>query len=103
MAAQATRRGMLFLGCRKQRTQIGDEAVVSGHQFVELSSGADVLVGKTSRLARFRRPDRRGDDLFVNCAEYFAAFGEEARNRRKAMLNRSCPRGSQQQVRTSAG
>src|SRR5687768_14334230 len=61
----------------QQRSKVGDEAIVSGHQLVELASGRGVLVLEAVRLPRWVRSQRGADDVFVDRGELVARAGEE--------------------------
>jgi hypothetical protein len=74
MAAQgrATRATTL-----EQRTQVGDESVVTGHQLVQLSAAGNVLIFEQLRLAGLWGSQYRCGDLVVNRRELGANTRKE--------------------------
>ena len=61
-----------------QRTNVGDEPIVPGHQFVELPTRRQILILETRRLPQLRRPEHLGDDLVVDRGEHVAHTRKEA-------------------------
>jgi hypothetical protein len=60
------------------RADVGDEAVVAGHEFVKLAAGADVLVFKAVGFAGLYRSQGGTHDFFVDGGQFFTDAGEEA-------------------------
>ena len=81
MAAQGTGHATLGKDVAQHRTHVGNEAVVAGHEFVELSAGGDVLVLEAERLAMGEWPADGDGDFVVNGGEHIASAGKEAAHR----------------------
>ena len=78
----------------QQRADVGDEAVVSRHQLVQLAAGREVLILEARRLARHRRAEHLGHDLVVDRGEHVARAGKEAAHRRESVRDRVGARGA---------
>src|SRR5437762_9314311 len=64
----------------EKRTKIGHEPIVPGHQLVELTASADVLILERLRLARLRGPEHRLHDFVIDCREVRTIAWEEPRD-----------------------
>ena len=95
MTADAERETALTHCAVHQRAQVGDKAVVSGHQLVKLSAARSVLVFKAVRFAALHGAERAGYDLFINRRKLVARAGEEARDPGIAVRDGGCLRGAQ--------
>src|SRR2546423_2560910 len=78
-----------------ERAQVCDEAVVPGHQLVELTARREVLILETVRLAGPRGAERASDDLLVNGRKHVARPRKESRDLREAV--RDCARARRAQ------
>ena len=65
----------------EQRTKVGDEAIVSGEQLVELTAGRGVLILEAVRLSGGCRAERAVHDRLVDRGELVARAGKEADDR----------------------
>ena len=97
----AAERGAARAAALEQRPQVGDEAIVTRHQLVQLAAGRDVLILERLRLARLRRPEHRRHHFVVDRGKLGATPGKEARDRRKAVRDRRRGRGMQNQRQRS--
>ena len=83
----------------EERPKIGDEAIMTRHELVELPASGDVLIFEQLRLARRRRPEHRRCYFVVDGRELGAVAREEARDRRKPVGERRRPRRLQHDIR----
>src|SRR6266542_4501520 len=97
MAADAEREPPAREQRLHQRTQVGDEPIVSGDQLVQLSAGRDVLILEAVRLAGTDRAERGLHDLIVDRSQLGARAWKEARNHREAVRDRGGARGPQRE------
>ena len=84
-------------------TKIGDEAIVSNHEFVQLTPGRGVLILEAVRLSGAVGTQRAIDDRLVYCGELVAGAGKEANDRRIAVGDARCCRGPKSDGQAFAG
>src|SRR3954463_16232395 len=85
-----------------QRSNIRDEAVVPGHQLVELAAGRQVLILEARRAVWRRGSEHVGDDLVVDRGEDVAHAGKEATDAQETMIDGIGARRTQRELLTGA-
>ena len=97
MAAEAERQAAAREQLLGERPQVGHEAVVPGHELVELAAAGDVLVLEAVRLARTHGAEGAQHDLLVDRRQLVAGPRKEARHGGEAVGDGAGARGTEAQ------
>ena len=103
MARECRRQPAFGQDGTEKRTKIGDEAIVSCHELVQLTAGRGVLILEAVGLSRAVGTQCAVDDRLVDRGELVARAGKEANDRDIAVRDARCCRRSQPDRQPFAG